>query len=279
MNKNNYLTFSTSFFVLIKREVFRFLSLYKQTIIPGVISSAIYMIVFGQALGSRFGDKQIPGLENIPGLNGISSENHYMLFIIPGLIMMSVINHAYQNTSSSLMQAKFLKFLDDILITPLSGLEISIAYIIGGALRGVINAASIIILSYFIAPDFHIDNYFMTFVYIFIVSWAFSALGLLVGIYAKTWDHIGVFTNFVFMPLTMLGGIFWTIEMLQNVFLKSISYSNPIYWMIQGLRDSMLGIPNNESFSYLALGISCSFAIVFTIISSYLFSKGHKIKS
>ena len=266
MNKNNHLYLSTAFFVLVKREIYRFLSLYKQTIIPGVISSALYIIVFGQALGSRITDAEIK-----------ASSGTYMLFIIPGLIMMSIINHAYQNTSSSLMQAKFLKFIDDILITPLSGLEISLAYIIGGAVRGVINAISIIILSFLIADGFAIDNYVMTFLYVFIVSWAFSALGLLIGIYAKTWDHIGVFTNFVFMPLTMLGGVFWSINMLKHEFLKNISLINPIYWMINGLRDSMLG--NNDSFSYLSLFISCFFAIFFTILASYFFSKGYKIKS
>jgi len=266
MKKNNYLYFSTAFFVLIKREIYRFLSLYKQTIIPGVISSALYIIVFGQALGSRITDDKI-----------VTSYGSYMLFIIPGLIMMSVINHAYQNTSSSLMQAKFLKFIDDILITPLSGLEVSIAYIIGGAIRGVINAISIIILSVLIADGFSIDNYFMTFVYIFIVSWAFSALGLLIGIFAKSWDHIGVFTNFVFMPLTMLGGVFWSIDMLKSEILKGISYINPIYWMINGLRDAMLG--SSDVSAYLCITISASFAILFTIIASYTFSKGYKIKS
>ncbi len=263
---NNHFQLSTAFFVLLKREITRFLSLYKQTIIPGVISSGLYIIVFGHALGDRIRNNQ-----------ELADAGGYMLFIIPGLIMMSVINHSYQNTSSSLMQAKFLKFLDDILITPLSGLEISIAYIIGGAVRGVINAISIIILSYLIADGFTIDNYFMTFIYIFIVSWAFSALGLLVGIYAKSWDHIGVFTNFVFMPLTMLGGVFWSISMLKNEFLQIISQINPIYWMIQGLRNSM--IPNQGPFEYLALIISLAFAIFFTIISSYFFSKGYKIKS
>jgi|TARA_B100000614_G_C14502725_1_gene475329 ABC-2 type transport system permease protein len=263
---NNYFQLSTAFFVLLKREITRFLSLYRQTIIPGVISSGLYIIVFGHALGDRIRNNQ-----------ELADAGGYMLFIIPGLIMMSVINHSYQNTSSSLMQAKFLKFLDDILITPLSGLEISIAYIIGGAIRGIINAASIILLSYLIADGFTIDNYFMTFIYIAIVSWAFSALGLLVGIYAKSWDHIGVFTNFVFMPLTMLGGVFWSISMLKNEFLQTISLLNPIYWMIQGLRESM--IPNNEPFSYLALIISLSFAVIFTFIASYLFSKGYKIKS
>ena len=133
MKNNRYLYFSTAFFVLVKREITRFLSLYKQTIIPGVISSALYIIVFGHALGNRI--RNNAELEAAGG---------YMLFIIPGLIMMSVINHSYQNTSSSLMQAKFLKFLDDILITPLSGIEIAFGYIIGGVLRGVVTGITII---------------------------------------------------------------------------------------------------------------------------------------
>ncbi len=110
--------FSRGFWVIVKREIKRFLFLYKQTLIPSVISSALYIIVFGAAMGSRIGD--IKGVE-------------YIHFIVPGLVMMAVINPAYQNSSSSIMQAKFLRFIEDILITPLSGLEISLSYIIGGA--------------------------------------------------------------------------------------------------------------------------------------------------
>ena len=100
------------FYVLVSREVMRFIQLWKQTIMPGVISSGLYILVFGHALGSRIGQIK---------------ETPYMHYIIPGLVMMSVINHAYQNSSSSIMQAKFLRFIEDILITPLSGFEISLA--------------------------------------------------------------------------------------------------------------------------------------------------------
>ena len=100
---------------------------------------------------------------------------------------------------------------------------------------------------------------------------------LLIGIFAKSWDHIGVFTNFVFMPLTMLGGVFWSIDMLKSEILKGISYVNPIYWMINGLRDAMLG--SSDVSAHLCITISASFAILFTIIASYTFSKGYKIKS
>ena len=114
--------FSRGFWVIVKREIKRFIFLYKQTLFPSVISSALYIIVFGAAMGSRIGD--IKGVE-------------YIHFIVPGLVMMAVITPAYQNSSSSIMQAKFLRFIEDILITPLRGLEIRLSYIIGGTVRGV----------------------------------------------------------------------------------------------------------------------------------------------
>ncbi len=252
--------FSSGFFVLVKREVLRFLRLWKQTVMPGLISSALYILVFGHALGARIGQ-----------IKDIS----YMNYIIPGLVMMSVINHAYQNSSSSLMQAKFLKFLDDLLITPLSGFEISVAYIIGATCRGLINGIMVILLS-MILTDFAIDNIWLTCIYLITVSWAFGAMGVIVGIYAKTWDHIGMFTTFVFMPLSMLGGVFWSIDMLPE-FWRSISMVNPLYWMINGLRYATLGV--GDTSPEISLLISIAFAITFSTIASIMFSKGYRIKA
>ena len=252
--------FSPGFFVLVQREVLRFLRLWKQTIMPGLISSALYILVFGHALGARIGE-----------IKDIS----YMNYIIPGLVMMSVINHAYQNSSSSLMQAKFLKFLDDLLITPLSGFEISVAYIIGATCRGLINGMMVILLS-MLLTGFTIDNILLTSFYLITVSWAFGAMGVIVGIYAKTWDHIGMFTTFVFMPLSMLGGVFWSIEMLPE-FWRNISMLNPLYWMINGLRYATLGV--GDTSPEISLLISVSFAITFSTIASIMFSKGYRIKT
>jgi len=252
--------FSPGFYVLVQREVLRFLRLWKQTVMPGLISSALYILVFGHALGARIGQ-----------IKDIS----YMNYIIPGLVMMSVINHAYQNSSSSLMQAKFLKFLDDLLITPLSGFEISVAYIIGATCRGLINGVLVILLS-MVLTDFTIDNVFLTCLYLVNVSWAFGAMGVIVGIYAKTWDHIGMFTTFVFMPLSMLGGVFWSIEMLPE-FWRTISMFNPLYWMINGLRYATLGV--GDTSPEISLIISIGFAIIFSTIASIMFSKGYRIKA
>ena len=253
-----------NFFTLVRRETERFLALYKQTVMPGLISTALYILVFGKALGKKI------------DANGLQVD--YTLYIIPGLIMMAVINNAYQNSSSSMMQAKFLNFLDDVLITPLSGIEIAFAYISGGILRGFVTGFSIILMCFFIAPGFEIHSYMATLIYITLVSWTFSSIGVIVGVFAKSWDHIGVFTTFIFMPLTMLGGVFWSVAWLPYPW-GLISKFNPVYWMVNGLRYAMLNVVD-ENFSFeLSLIICLLFCLLFSIIASYLISKGYRIKS
>ncbi len=251
---------SRPFITLIYREIWRFLVLWKQTIMPGIISSALYIIIFGHALGSRIGK-----------INNVE----YMNFIIPGLIMMSIINQSYQNSSSSIMQAKYLKFIEDYLIAPISGFELSLSFIIGGMMRGIVNGFAIIITCW-ILTDITINNYLLSLFFIGIVSFTFGAVGVIIGIISKTWDQVGVFSNFVFMPLSMLGGVFWSIDMLPESW-QIISLLNPLYWMINGLRFSMIGI--SEMSVYVSIIISIIFAFIFFLIASILFSTGYKIKS
>ena len=248
------------FLTSVYREVLRFLVLYKQTIMPGIISSGLYIIIFGHALGNRIGS-----------INNIE----YVDFIIPGLTMMSVINQSYANSSSSIMQAKYLKFIEDYLIAPISGFELSMSFIIGAILRGVINGV-LIVVTCSLLTGFTIDNYILSLFLLIVVSCAFGAIGVIVGIIAKTWDSVGVLGTFVFMPLSMLGGVFWSINMLPESW-RFITLLNPLYWMINGLRYSMIGI--SEVSIIFSIVISIIFAIGFTIIASILFSRGYKIKS
>ena len=248
------------FLTFLKREIYRFMVLYKQTIIPALISSLLYIVVFGSTLGSRINDNH-----GIPYIN----------YIIPGLAMMSVITQAYQNSASSIMQGKYLKFIEDILIAPLSGLQISLGYIIGGTLRGIICGLSILIMCLFIT-DMQILNFPLTIFYLLTVSWTFSAFGVIIGIIAKTWDEIGSFSNFVIMPMTFLGGVFYSLDMLPPLW-RNISYINPIYWMISGLRYATLGIEKNSNI--ISLFLCFGFSLLFTILASYLFKIGYKIKS
>ena len=236
---------STGFWTFTRREIYRFLVLYNQTIIPGLLSSLLYIIVFGTTLGSR-----------IELDNGIE----YINFIIPGLTMMSVLNQAYQNSASSIMQGKYLKFIEDILILPLSGFQISSGYIIGGTIRGLISGIGIIVIC-IILTDFTVHNYPMTLFYLIIVSWTFSAFGVIVGVFAKTWDAVGSFSNFIILPMTFLGGVFYSLDMLPP-FWRNISYFNPIYWMINGLRYSSLGFAETSpSMSFI---VCISFCLIFT---------------
>ena len=248
------------FLTFFRREIHRFLVLYKQTIVPALISSLLYIIVFGTTLGTR-----------ISSIDGVA----YINYIVPGLAMMSVINQAYQNSASSIMQGKYLKFIEDILVAPLSGFEISLGYIIGGALRGLICGLGILIICLFMT-DLRIENYLLTLFYLLTVSWTFSAFGVIIGIYAKSWDEIGSFTNFVFMPLTFLGGVFYSLDMLPPLW-RNISYINPIYWMISGLRYSTLGLEENANL--ISLFICFGFSCIFTFIATWMFKTGYKIKS
>ena len=248
------------FLTLVYREVWRFLVLYKQTILPGIITSALYMVIFGQALGSR-----------------IKLENNveYIIFIIPGITMMSVISQSYANSSSSIMQAKYLKFIDDYLIAPVSGFELSMSFIIGAILRGVINGI-LIIITCSLFTNLTIANYSLSLFFLVVVSCVFGAVGVIVGIVAKTWDSVGVLGTFVFMPLSMLGGVFWSIDMLPESW-AFVALFNPLYWMINGLRYSMIGV--SEISIVFSIVVSIIFAIIFTAIASIMFSKGYKIKS
>ena len=140
------------FLTFLRREVYRFMVLYKQTIVPALLSSLLYILVFGEALGNKIGT-----------LSGQS----YMSYIVPGLAMMSVITQSYQNSASSIMQAKYLRFIEDILIAPLRGLQVSLGYIIGGAMRGLICGIAILIMC-IIMPngDFNVVNLPLTILYI-----------------------------------------------------------------------------------------------------------------
>ena len=254
----------TGFHTILRRELMRFLTLYKQTIVPNIISSALYLIVFGAAIGSRI--SSVPGYESIP----------YIHFIVPGLIMMAVINPAYQNSSSSLMQAKFLKFIDDVLITPISGFELCLCYPLGGVARGLVNGIMVLAVCYMFDP-FTINHPIYCILFLLLVSWTFSALGVIIGVFAKTWDSIMVFTNFIFTPLIFLGGVFYSIEMIPIYFLQVVSKLNPVYWMIHGLRYSILD--KGDIPVLYSLGIVTIFAISFTVIATYLFNRGIGIKN
>ena len=196
---------------LTNREVGRFFSVYRQTVIPGLISSVLYILIFGFTLEQRISEIQ-----------GVS----YTLFILPGLIMMNTLTNASSNTSSSMLQMKLLQQLPDLLTAPLSGLEIALAYIIGGTVRGMVNGILVLLVGV-ILIDLPISNLPGTLMFIFLVSWAFSSMGLVMGQLAESWDQLAMIQNFFLTPLSFLGGVFYSIKMLPD-WAQSLSFINPI---------------------------------------------------
>ena len=199
---------------LTNREVGRFFSVYRQTVIPGLISSVLYILIFGFTLEQRISEIQ-----------GVS----YTMFILPGLIMMNTLTNASSNTSSSMLQMKLLQQLPDLLTAPLSGLEIALAYIIGGTVRGMVNGILVLLVG-IILIDLPVASISGTLTFIFLVSWAFSSMGLVMGQLAESWDQLAMIQNFFLTPLSFLGGIFYSITMLPE-WAQNLSYVNPIYYL------------------------------------------------
>ena len=251
----NWIGFGT----LIKREVGRFFSVYRQTVLPGLITSALYIAIFGFTLEQRISE-----IQGIP----------YTLFILPGLIMMNTLTNATANTSSSMLQMKLLQQLPDLLTAPLSGLEISLAYIIGGTVRGMVNGILVLFLG-MILIGMPVKDPLGTILFIFLVSWAFSSMGLLLGQLSESWDQLAMMQNFFLTPLSFLGGIFYSIKMLPD-WAQTLSYINPIYYMINGIRYTILGVSDSNVVISYAMAIILTFG--FTLSSVLLMESGKKIK-
>ena len=247
------------FYTLVNREVGRFFSVYRQTVLPGLISSALYILIFGFTLEQRISE-----------IDGVS----YTWYILPGLIMMNTLSNATANTSSSMLQMKLLQQLPDLLTAPLSGIEISLAYIIGGTIRGMVNGILVLFLGVLIS-GLPVQNIFGTLLFIFLVSWAFSSMGLVLGQLAENWDQMAMMQNFFLTPLSFLGGIFYSIKMLPE-WAQTLSLVNPIYYMINGIRHTILGIGDSSLFISFSMAIILTF--FFTIMSVLLMQSGKKIK-
>ena len=244
---------------LTNREVGRFFSVYRQTVIPGLITSVLYILIFGFTLEQRISEIQ-----------GVS----YTMFILPGLIMMNTLTNASSNTSSSMLQMKLLQQLPDLLTAPLSGLEIALAYIIGGTVRGMVNGILVLLVGV-ILIDLPVANLPGTLIFIFLVSWAFSSMGLVLGQLAESWDQLAMMQNFFLTPLSFLGGIFYSIEMLPD-WAQSLSYVNPIYYMINGIRYTIL--ETSDSSVEISFGMAVFLTLLFTGLAIIMMQSGKRIK-
>jgi ABC-2 type transport system permease protein len=247
------------FLTFVRREVFRFISVFKQTIVPPVVSSFLYIFIFGLSLGKH--------IDQVEGMS-------YMKFLIPGLIMMYTIEGSYINTSSSLYISRWHNSIQEILVTPLSYLEMVTAILIGGLMRGVVVSCGVYAVSLLFVKS-AIVHPFIFFYMLIMVSAIFSTIGILAGLFAEEWEHLSIVSTFVITPLIFLGGVFHSVSMMPEA-LRFITICNPIYYMVDGLRFAMLGIHSSPlwiSFSMVLL----VFAVLFSS-AVYLFKIGYKLR-
>ncbi|MGA1207116.1 MAG: ABC transporter permease [Gammaproteobacteria bacterium] len=238
----NWVAFQT----IVRTEIRRFTRIWIQTLIPPAITMTLYFIIFGSLIGQRIGT-----------MNGFD----YMAYIVPGLIMMSVITNAYANVSSSFFGAKFGKFIEEMLVSPISYQTILLGYIVGGVARALAVAVIVTGLSLFFT-DLEVHNVFAVISIALLTAVLFSILGFVNGVYAKRFDDVSIVPTFVLTPLTYLGGVFFSIELLPS-FWAGLAQLNPILYVVNAFRFGILGVSD--------ISIGWAYAILMTLtLVSYL---------
>ncbi len=244
---------------LVEREIIRFTSVFKQTIIPPIVSSLLFISVFGIFLGKS--------LENIHGVP-------YLTFLIPGLMMMYLIEGSYLNTSTSLFVSRWAGHIQEILVTPLSYVEMVAAMLIGGLTRSLTEASGIYLVSLFFVK-FPVSHPWIVVYFAIFVSLSFSSVGMIAGLLSEEWEHLSVLTTFVITPLIYFGGVFHSIQMIPPLF-QGLMYLNPIFYMVSGMRYGMLGI-SDVNLTLCMTVVFCFFLVLFST-TVLMFKTGYKLR-
>ena len=248
------------FLTLWRREVNRFMKIKKQTIGAPLLETFLYITVFGAALGSRI--KELHGFE-------------YILFVIPGLIMMAWATNSFANNSSSILQQKFQGAIHDQLSSPASPLELLLAFSLGGFVRGLLVAALTFVVASFLV-DLPVEHILILVPALFLVGFFFSQLGVLIGVRAEQFDDVAIAQTFVLTPLIFLGGVFYSAALLPEPF-QTLTKFDPVYYMIGLVRYGFLG------FSEFSVALSLLFltaaTVALTLVNLRLFSKGYRLRA
>jgi ABC-2 type transport system permease protein len=245
---------------LSSREADRVLKLWSQTIVAPVLSSFLFIVVFGLSLGGRI--RQIGGVD-------------YDVFIVPGLITMAMAQAAYSNNSSSVFQARADRYINDVLSAPMRPWEVQLGLSFGGVLRALSIGALLLVLAIPVT-GVPIREPLVLVVAVALILVLFASLGVIVGIYAETWDQAGFVTNIVILPLSFLGGVFYSVALLPSPW-HELSHVNPIFYLINAVRYGFLG--TSDVPIGLALGVTAAFALAFVLWSAAMFRSGRRLKA
>ena len=246
---------------LVRREIVRIMRIWTQTLIPPAITMTLYFVIFGKLIGSRIG--------NIEG--GFS----YMQYIVPGLVMMSIITNSYGNISSSFFGAKFSRAVEEMLVSPMPNWVILLGYVSGAVVRGLVVGILVLLIALFFT-DLHVLHPLITFVSVLLGATIFSLAGFVNAVYAKKFDDIALVPTFILTPLTYLGGVFYSVNMLGEPW-QAISRANPILYMVNAFRFGVLGI--SDVHVGVAFVVMIGFVVALSIVALQLLKRGVGLRS
>jgi ABC-2 type transport system permease protein len=250
---------TVGFRALARREVVRVTKLWTQTIIAPVVSSALFILVFGLSLGDRI--KEVDGFP-------------YDEFIVPGLVAMTMAQAAYNNNSASLFQARFDRYLHDVLSAPIHHWQVNVGLNMGGVVRALLIGVALTVIAVLLT-GVTIAQPLVLLVSVTLLLVLFCNLGVVVGIYAQTCDHTSFINNLVILPLSFLGGVFYSVDSLPSPW-QELSHVNPLFFLISGVRHGFLG--ESDVPLGLSLGVTAVLAVACAAWSSYLFRTGKRLK-
>ena len=236
-----YLRYWVCFTTIVRKEINRFMRIWIQTILPPSMTMTLYFVIFGKLIGPRIGL-----------MDGFS----YMQYIAPGIIMMAIITNAYSNVVSSFFGAKFQRHIEEILVAPVPTVIIVAGYVCGGVVRGILVGLLVTGVALFFT-DLKIRSLATTVAVVVLTATLFSLGGLINAIFAKKFDDISIVPTFVLTPLTYLGGVFYSVQLLPE-FWRNVSLANPVLYMVNAFRYGILGISD--------IDITYAFVVIFVFV-------------
>ncbi len=247
-------------YTLLHREIGRMFRIWKQVFLPPVITQSLYFIVFGSFIGSQ-----------LAPVKGVS----YMAFIVPGIIMMSVITSSYTNVVFSFFGSKFQRSVEEMLVSPMSFRVLLAGYALSGVARAFLTGVMVFLVSLFFTHQ-GIAHPFVILIFVFLTALVFALGGFLNALFAKSFDDAGTFATFVLTPLTYLGGVFYSVELLPPFF-RTLSYFNPMVYMVDGVRYGFYGV--HDTNLWFGAGFLTVVAVVLAGINMHLLNKGTGLRT
>jgi ABC-2 type transport system permease protein len=257
---NRYRRYWIAYSTILVKEVLRFSRIWVQTVLPSTITTALYFVIFGRLIGQRIGP-----------MDGFD----YLDFIVPGLVLMAVITNAYSNVVSSFYSSKFSRYVEEFLIAPVPNWVILSGFVSGGVARGLLVGLVVTLVSMFFT-DIQVHSYGVTLLVFILTAVLFALAGFINAVYANSFDDISIIPTFVLTPLTYLGGVFYSINLLP-AFWQHLSLANPVLYMINAFRYGLLG--TSDIPLGIAFAIILGFIVMLTIFSLCLLHRGVGVKT